>query len=233
MLSDVQELSLMLDYESGKFSKAQLLNRYCITAKELDDRVRRGKWRVSDKVRGKEDVLERIVEGAGELARRRGIAGSNLKLPKEMTANMQVVAGLEGLSVIEFVMGIYKDLLEIVRSQIDLSKTSGIELNLDMRKLGFKSLGEFTDVLMEMLKIRLEHIKEIPNVSDADEFENTVSAAISEIKMGVSSFQRKELPSVVYKENRGGSKVSLMNADDVVADSRSSSAVHQGGQVIV
>ena len=80
MLSDVQELSLMLDYESGKFSKAQLLNRYCITAKELDDRVRRGKWRVSDKVRGKEDVLERIVEGAGELARSRGIAGSNLKL---------------------------------------------------------------------------------------------------------------------------------------------------------
>lgn len=216
MLSEAQELSLMLDFESGKFKREQLYRKYKITGKELDILIRRGKWAVKG-VSGKEEFLNRIVEGAGDIARARGVTGSNLKLPKEMTANMQVVAGLEGLSVIEFTLNIYRNMLEMIRGQVEEARLAGGEnLMLDMKKFGFKSFGEFTDSLMDMLKTRMEHIKGIPNISEADDFENIVSTAISEIKVGVNSFQRNELPNMVYREDRK-SDTGIENPDNIIS----------------
>lgn len=229
MLDDVKELSLMMDYESGKYNKEKLLEKYKLSEKELNGYIRRGKWEVKVAA-SKEEFLNRIVEGAGNIAQSRGITGSNLKLPKEMTANMQVVAGLEGLSVIEFTLGIYKNMLDMIRSKVESARLDDADLFLDMKKFGFKSFGEFTDSLMDMLKTRMEHIKQIPNVSEADDFENIVSATISEIKVGVNSFHRNELPSVVYKESRKDA-VSIDNPDDILKESVKQ--VKVGGQLIV
>ena len=129
---------------------------------------------------------------------------TNLKINPEQKINLQVMATLENLSVVDYTLALHKGMLERIKKDVDNmdNAVEGEEVSVDARKYGFKSMGEFTQSLMALLKNRKELIDKIPDVNQKDEFEVIVLKALHEIQQKPKAFQRDVMPDVMYREGK-------------------------------
>ena len=125
---------------------------------------------------------------------------TNLKINPEQKINLQVMATLENLSVVDYTLALHKSMLERLKRDMDVMDDAEGELNI--RKYGFKSVYELTQSVMSLLKNREELIDKIPDVNQRDEFEVVVLKALHEIQQKPKAFQRDVMPDVMYREGK-------------------------------
>ena len=122
---------------------------------------------------------------------------TNLKINPEQKINLQVMATLENLSVVDYTLALHKSMLEKLKRDVDVIDDAE-EGELNIRKYGFKSVYELTQSVMALLKNRKELIDKIPDVNQKDEFEVVVLKALHEIQQKPRAFQRDVMPDVMY-----------------------------------
>lgn len=134
---------------------------------------------------------------------------TNLKINPEQKINLQVMATLENLSVVDYTLALHKNMLERLKREMDDIEVSGIGEEgkpasgcIDIKRYGFKTMGEFTQSLTTLLKNRKELIDKIPDINQKDEFEVIVLKALHEIQQKPKAFQRDVMPDVMYKEGK-------------------------------
>ena len=134
---------------------------------------------------------------------------TNLKINPEQKINLQVMATLENLSVVDYTLALHKNMLERIKREMDNFDVSGLDADgnevsgcIDIKRYGFKTMGEFTQSLTALLKNRKELIDKIPDINQKDEFEVVVLKALHEIQQKPKSFQRTVMPDVMYKEGK-------------------------------
>ena len=126
---------------------------------------------------------------------------TNLKINPEQKINLQVMATLENLSVVDYTLALHKSMLEKLKRDVDVIDDAE-EGELNIRKYGFKSVYELTQSVMALLKNRKELIDKIPDVNQKDEFEVVVLKALHEIQQKPRAFQRDVMPDVMYREGK-------------------------------
>ena len=126
---------------------------------------------------------------------------TNLKINPEQKINLQVMATLENLSVVDYTLALHKSMLERLKRDMDVMDDAE-EGELNIRKYGFKSVYELTQSVMSLLKNRKELIDKIPDVNQRDEFEVVVLKALHEIQQKPKAFQRDVMPDVMYREGK-------------------------------
>ncbi len=130
---------------------------------------------------------------------------TNLKINPEQKMNLQVMATLENLSVVDYTLALHKTMLERVKRDLDRLNEEGEmgeESEINIKRYGFKTMGEFTQSLTALLKNRKELIDKIPDVNEKDEFEVVVLKALHDVRSKPKAFQRDVMPDVMYKEGK-------------------------------
>lgn len=134
---------------------------------------------------------------------------TNLKINPEQKINLQVMATLENLSVVDYTLAMHKMMLERIKGEIDNldvveKDDDGEEVYkcVDIKRYGFKTMGEFVQSVTSLLKNRKELIDKIPDINEKDEFEVVVLKALHEIQEKPKKFQREVMPDVMYKEGK-------------------------------
>lgn len=134
---------------------------------------------------------------------------TNLKINPEQKINLQVMATLENLSVVDYTLSLHKGMLERVKRELD--ELDNVEYDddgnevykcVDIKRYGFKTMGEFVQSVAALLKNRKELIDKIPDINEKDEFEVVVLKALHEIQEKPKKFQREVMPDVMYKEGK-------------------------------
>lgn len=134
---------------------------------------------------------------------------TNLKINPEQKINLQVMATLENLSVVDYTLALHKSMLERLKEEVEglgdkVLSEDGEELvkGVNIKRYGFKSVYELTQSVMALLKNRKELIDKIPDVNQKDEFEVVVLKALHEIQQKPRAFQRDVMPDVMYREGK-------------------------------